>query len=73
MVPGKEPKWSSHSCRRGALTAGKRNRDKSEATEGEIDIYFGWNERVLLKAMQMHYEAMDTRQRMKKAKITGYI
>ena len=37
----------------------------------QIDIYFGWHERVLLKEMQVHYEAMSPRERMLHAKITG--
>ena len=39
----------------------------------EIDIHFGWNERVLLKAMQIHYASMSIRERMKHAKITGML
>jgi hypothetical protein len=40
-------------------------------SESEIDIYFGWHERVLLKEMQVHYEALSPRERMLHAKITG--
>ena len=40
-------------------------------TEAQIDIYFGWHERVLLKAMQRHYASLSIRQRMALAKITG--
>ena len=42
-------------------------------TVDEIDIHFGWNERVLLKAMQIHYASMSIRERMKHAKITGML
>jgi len=42
-------------------------------TEDEIDLYFGWNERVLLKAMQVHYATLSIRERMKHAKITGML
>ena len=37
----------------------------------EIDIYFGWHEKILLKDMQAHYSAMSVRERFKKARITG--
>ena len=40
-------------------------------SEAEIDIYFGWQEKILLKAMQRHYEAMSVFSRMLKAKITS--
>ena len=40
-------------------------------TEAMIDLYFGWNEKLLLKAMQNHYASMSVRERMKTAKITG--
>ena len=43
------------------------------ATEAQIDIFFGWHEKILLKAMQVHYEGLSTRARMTLAKITGWI
>jgi hypothetical protein len=43
------------------------------ASEDQIDIYFGWHERVLLKAMQVHYASLSIRERMQLAKITGMI
>ena len=42
-------------------------------TDADIDLFFGWNERVLLKAMQIHYATMAIRERMKHAKITGML
>jgi len=36
-----------------------------------IDIYFGWQERVLKRAMQVHYAAMSIRERMATAVVTG--
>ena len=73
LQAGKAPKFSTHSLRREADTAARRLRVKSETTEPEIDIYFGWNERVLLKAMQVHYENLSIRARMALAKITGWL
>ncbi len=68
---GKTPKWSSHSLRRLADTVARRFREVTGVTEGEIDIYFGWMERVLKKAMQMHYASLSIKERMDHAKITG--
>ena len=41
--------------------------------ESQIDIYFGWQERVLRKAMQVHYEQLSLASRMALAKITGML
>ena len=55
----------------GANTIARRYRGETDTTEAEIDIYLGWHERVLLKEMQVHYEAMSPRERMLHAKISG--
>ena len=68
---GREAKWSSHSLRRLADTTARRFRADMGVTEAEIDLYFGWHEKVLLKEMQRHYAAMIIRERMKQARITG--
>ena len=47
--------------------------EDSGTTVDQIDIYFGWHERVLLKAMQVHYSQLSIRERMLLAKITGYM
>ena len=49
----------------------RRFREETGTSEAEIDIFFGWHEKILLKAMQVHYAAMSIRERMKKAWITG--
>ena len=71
LAPGAEAKWSSHSLRRLADTTATLYQALTGVTEAQIDIYFGWNERVLLKAMQRHYASLSIRQRMALAKITG--
>ena len=48
---GQEPKWSTHSLRRLADTVARRYREVTGVTEDEIDLYFGWNERVLKKVL----------------------
>ena len=70
---GRAPKWTSHSLRRGADTAARQYKEETGATEAQIDIFFGWHEKILLKAMQVHYEGLSTRARMALAKITGWI
>ena len=68
---GQAPKWSTHSLRRLADTVARRDRETNGTTEAEIDIYFGWHERILLREMQVHYAALNVKERMKQAKITG--
>jgi hypothetical protein len=68
---GRVAKWSTHALRRLADTTARRYREVSGSSEAEIDIFFGWNERVLLKAMQLHYASMSTRELMALAKVTG--
>lgn len=70
---GRTPKWTTHSLRRGADTAARRYREETGVTEAQIDIFFGWHEKILLKAMQVHYEGMNTLARMALAAITGWI
>ena len=73
LRPGDLPKWTTHSLRRMANTSAQRFKEITEVTSDEIDIFFGWQERVLLKAMQVHYAQMTIRERMNKAKITCMI
>lgn len=56
-----------------ADTKGRRHRVETNTTEAEIDLFFGWHEKILLKEMQRHYEAMSIRERMAKAKITRMV
>ena len=55
----------------GSDTVARRYMEETGTSEAEIDIFFGWHEKVLLKAMQVHYASMSIRERMKKSKITG--
>ena len=71
--PRRECRWTTHSLRRLADTVARRYRQESGATEAQIDIYFGWQERLLLKAMQVHYASLSIRERMLLAIITGYM
>ena len=42
-------------------------------SEQQIDIYFGWHEKLLLKNMQIHYASLNARERMLLARITGML
>merc|ERR1711965_858668 len=55
LSAGDLPRWSTHSLRRLADTVARKYMEVTGVTVDEIDIHFGWNERVLLKAMQIHY------------------
>ena len=71
LAPGVAPKWSTHSLRRLADTTARRYREETETSESEIDLYFGWNERLLKKAMQVHYASLSILERMGLSRITG--
>ena len=62
--------WTTRALRRLADSVARRDREKANVSEAEIDLYFGWHEAILLKEMQRHYEAMSIRSRMKNARIT---
>jgi hypothetical protein len=71
LAPGAMPKWSTHSLRRLGDTVARRYRHVTGVTADQIDIYFGWQEKILLLAMQVHYASLSIRERMNTAKITG--
>ena len=71
LPPDKAPSWSTHSIRRAADTVARRDREVTETSEAEIDIYFGWHEKILLKDMQVHYSSMSLREKMRQSRITG--
>ena len=73
LEDGKTPKWSTHSLRRLADTVARKYREMTQTSEDEIDLFFGWNERVLLKAMQVHYASMSLGELVKLARITGLL
>jgi hypothetical protein len=73
LEPGKEPKWTSHALRRLADTIARRYMDEMNVTAAEIDIFMGWSEKILKKAMQIHYASLSIRERMSRARITGML
>ena len=40
-------------------------------SEPQIDLFFGWHEKILRKSMQIHYASLSIRERMELARITG--
>ena len=48
----------------------EQTREQTGTAEDQIDIYFGWHEKIALKAMQTHYQSLSIRERMKVARIT---
>ena len=73
LEPGTEPKWTTHSLRRLADWVARRDRELTGTSEAEIDIFFGWHEKILLKEMQRHYAKMNMRERSKQARITSQL
>ena len=71
LKAGESPKWSTHSLRRLADTTARRYRAETGTTADMIDLYFGWQERILKKAMQVHYATLSIIERMRQAWITG--
>ena len=70
---GAEPKRSTHSLRRGSDTVARRDMEATEASASDIDLFYGWHEKVLTKEMQVHYASMSIKERMKKARITSLL
>jgi len=57
------PLWGNHSFRRFADTVARQTMAQTQATEQDIDLYFGWMERFYQSKMQVHYESRFTRTR----------
>ena len=57
------PKFGHHSDRRGADTIARAFMNITGATPADIDLTFGWNEKVYQREMQRHYESSMDRQR----------
>ena len=58
-----KPRWAHHSNRRGSNTVARRTQALTGATEMEIDLTYGWQERFYNLKMQVHYEARFDRVR----------
>ena len=52
-----EPRFTNHSNRRGANTVARQTMSVTGASDMDIDLTFGWQERFFNAKMQVHYEA----------------
>ena len=66
-----QPRWSHHSNRRGANTVARASQEATGASEMDIDLTFGWQERFYSQKMQVHYEARFDRK--KRAAVTSQL
>mmetsp|Transcript_45392 Transcript_45392/g.96586 ORF Transcript_45392/g.96586 Transcript_45392/m.96586 type:complete len:105 (-) Transcript_45392:444-758(-) len=58
-----KPLWGNHSLGRFADAIKRQTMAQTQATEQDIDLYFGWMERFYQSKMQVHYESRFTRTR----------
>ena len=63
------PLWGHHSNRRGADTVARQFMEFTGATERDIDVIFGWNERLARAIMQLHYES--NMERTRRSRVTS--
>ena len=66
-----EPLWGHHSFRRMADTVARATMERTGATEQDIDLIFGWNEKMYSHKMQCHYETRFNRDR--RYRVTMYL
>ena len=60
-----KPRWGHHSFRRMADTVARQTMSITGASEQDIDLIFGWSERMYSQKMQVHYESRFDRERRK--------
>jgi hypothetical protein len=65
------PLWGHHSNRRCADTVARQTMARSGATEQDIDLVFGWQEKLYSAKMQVHYESKFVRDVRKR--VTMYL
>ena len=65
------PVFGEHSLRRMADTVARRTMELTGATEMDLDLMFGWQEKMYSRKMQIHYEQRFTRER--RAKVTSLL
>ena len=58
-----DPRFTNHSNRRGANTVARQTQALTGATDMDLDLTFGWQERFYNSKMQVHYEARFDRRR----------
>uniref|UniRef100_A0A7S2IKX2 Uncharacterized protein n=1 Tax=Haptolina brevifila TaxID=156173 RepID=A0A7S2IKX2_9EUKA len=66
-----EPLWGHHSLRRLADTVARVTMDRTGVREDDIDLIFGWNEKMYNQTMQHHYATRFNRE--KRYRVTRYL
>ena len=66
-----EPLWGHHSLRRGADTVARASMEKTGVKEDDIDLTFGWQEKMYSQKMQYHYATRFNRE--KRYRVTMYL
>jgi hypothetical protein len=66
-----EPLWGHHSFRRLADTVARATMARSGASEQDIDLVFGWMEKMYSQRMQYHYETRFNRD--KRYRVTMFL
>ena len=66
-----EPLWGHHSLRRLADTVARVTMSRTGVTEDDIDLIFGWNEKMYSQKMQHHYATRFNRE--KRYRVTMYL
>jgi len=65
------PLWGHHSLRRLADTVARATMAKTGISESDIDLMFGWQEKMYSRKMQHHYETRFNRDR--RYRVTMYL
>ena len=66
-----EPLWGHHSLRRLADTVARVTMDRTGVREDDIDLIFGWNEKMYNQTMQHHYATRFNRE--KRYRVTMFL
>ena len=64
------PRLGNHTWRRRADRMARNFMEFHECSEGDVDLYCGWNLKEHAKNMQEHYAGQDRAHRVRRRKIT---
>ena len=63
-----EPKFGNHGNRRRSDQNANDNKEKTGATDGDIDDCYGWNQKERKQTSRLHYQGRTAR--LKRARVT---
>lgn len=66
-----KPKFGHHANRRFADKQARDTMDQTGCSEGELDDFFGWEQRLRQRKSQLHYHGRTDR--LKRARVTMFI